>query len=202
MSGQEIGWGTALVGLVLGLAWLGINTAVRSAVERAVERTFRQWEVRFTLLHERRMEAIAEVWERLVTVRWHLDRAAGIQRLDDPRGRRHIRAAFEAGEQAVRYFATRQLFLPKEIKGQVKDLLDRMHGALIDLDMWAANEGQPDPTSVYDAMGREGRTVIRQELPQMIDALEQAFREEVEGKDASPAIRQKKVGAAANTTPT
>jgi hypothetical protein len=70
--------GLAVLALTV-LVWLAARTAVKAAVERALERKFREWEVRFSKLHERRVEVMEGMMDRLVDLKRALDAATGPQ---------------------------------------------------------------------------------------------------------------------------
>ena len=150
--------------------------------ERAVEKKFREWEVRFSKLHERRVEVMDELQDHLIDVKHALDKAAGIKwNLEDPDGVEHINAAAEAGMKAHRCLATRRYYLPKKAAKRVGEVLEEMRSIQISIltgvegKLW----GDIDPAS--DALVSNGYKGVREKLPALFDLLEQEFRSLVDG---------------------
>lgn len=169
-----------LAGAVVALAWLAVRTAVTSAVQRAVEREFRQWEVRFSKLHERRVEVMEGVMDRLVAIRWALLSATGIlQPGDDRYGVKHLEEAAEAGNEARRYFMARSYYLPTGPACRIKELLAELQETWANLYTGAEGLIQQgrSPGGPEQELMATGRAALRNKVPALIAQVEEEFRQ-------------------------
>ena len=162
--------------LVWGAVVLAMKTGLTASVEKAVEMKFRQWEVRFTSLHERRIEVTGEMQERLVAVKQALDFASGIQPMDDPHGFKHLGAVIQTSNEARRYFESRRYLFPKETAGKIEDLLTEMKAAWANLQTGAEGLARGSFAPVNSSLVAEGYSIVRKRLPPLIQEVEEEFR--------------------------
>lgn len=183
MSPYELG--LAVLALTV-LVWLAARTAVKAAVERALERKFREWEVRFSKLHERRVEVMEGMMDRLVDLKRALDAATGPQHEDDAHGYQHLLEATAAGNEAHRYFAARRYYLPKETADKVDRLLREMKAAWADVAGGTEGWLGVGPYASHKDYGElaamvvAGGKAVREKLPPIISEVEGEFRRLVE----------------------
>jgi hypothetical protein len=181
MNWSQVLAASGLMALVLApIMVLATRTLVVASVERAVEREFRQWEVRFTKLHERRVEAMEGIMDRLIELKRTLDAATGIQSLDDPHGLKHLQDATEAGREAQRYLAARRFYLPKESAEKVEALLKETKEAWASLTTGAEGRARGEIGAAHTDLLRAGYKTVRESLPGLIAEVEGSFRKVVE----------------------
>lgn len=172
-----------LAGLLAGLLGGGglLTVLVRSLIERAVERKFREWEVRFSKLHERRVEVMEGIMERLVALKRALDAASGMQPLDDPKSLKPLGEANEALREADLYVAGRRYYLPPSVGKRAEAFLKEAKGALADLITGIHTDRTPGGRDVAFAIKHEGYKAVREKLPSLIAEVEAEFRRLVRG---------------------
>lgn len=165
-------WAAAVVLLPPISTWLA-----KVFAERAVEKKFREWEVRFSKLHERRVEVMDELQDRLIDLKHALDAAADIQwNLEDPHGVEHLIAAAEAGREARRCLATRRYYLPREAADRVGEVLEEMRSIHVSILTGVEGKLRGDRDPAADSLILDGYKGVREKLPALFDELEVEFR--------------------------
>jgi hypothetical protein len=107
--------------------------------------------------------------------------------VDDPHGYQHLVEATAAGNEAHRYFAARQYYLPKATAGKVDGLLKEMKAAWADVaggtEGWLGigPYGGHEDYGDYAAMLIAGSRAVRDGLPPLIEEVAEEFRRLVEG---------------------
>lgn len=173
----------ALGAAVVALTGVVVRAAASSAVERAVERKFRQWEVRFSKLHERRVEVMEETQDRLVALKRALDAASGLQPLEDPHGLQDLQEATDALNEAARYVAARRYYLPSGTAAKLAKLLSETRTAWASMVTGAQfpARGGLETSSSSTLMRIEGFQAVREKLPPLLTEVEEEFRRLVRG---------------------
>lgn len=170
----------AVVVVVPVLVWLATRTAVASAVERAVEKKFRDWEIRFSRLHERRVDVMEGVMDSLVAIRWALLAATDIAPPnDDAYVMKHLAKAASAGDKARQFFMARKYYLPKKSADRIEELLAKLQEAWAELYTGAEGlirQGPAGGAPEKDLM-RSGTESLRKEVPLLIEQIEVEFRD-------------------------
>lgn len=162
---------------LLTLFGLAIRRLVASTVERVVEQKFRAWEVRFSKLHERRVEVMEGLQDRLVKLQDALDLAGGL----DPKD---VAGAAEALAEAEQFTRTRRYYFPKETADQLLGLLlskaNTIQGGFSGLAFYLRS-GKDIPDK---AMNRAEQAFadVASELPQLMAKIEEEFRRLVRGE--------------------
>jgi hypothetical protein len=167
----------AINAALLTLLGLAMRTVVASTVERVVEQKFRAWEVRFSKLHERRVEVMEGLQDRLVKLQGALDLAGGL----DPK---HVAEAAEALIEAEHFTRTRRYYFPKETADQLLGLLlskaNAIHGGFSGLTFYL-RRGKDIPDAALKR-AEQAFTDVASELPHLMAKLEEEFRRLVRGE--------------------
>lgn len=166
-------FGAALIALVK----VGLNAGVAAAAERAVEKKFREWEVRFTVLHERRVAVIEALVVRFADLKAHLDQSISIKPTGgDGFGLEHLSAAATAGNEINRFLAARRYYFPKSTLTKIAAALDTLKSAHIELSIGAEGQVHGRGTDTHVAMYSEGFKKLRKTVPPLVEAVEDEFR--------------------------
>ncbi len=171
---------SAVVAVLTPIVVLVVRKAVEAVIDKAVAHQFKRWEVRFTKLHERRVEVMEGMIDRLVALRNALDDASGIQSLDDPHGLEPLQRATEAGREADRFFAARRYYLPQATADCVAQAIATMKEGWANLSTGQEGHARGERDASYSALVSEGFKVMRHKLPPAIAEVESAFRRLVE----------------------
>jgi hypothetical protein len=171
---------SAVVVVVTPVVVLVVRKTVEAVIDKAVAHQFKRWEVRFTKLHERRVEVMEGLIDRLVALRNALDDASGIQPLGDPHGLESLQRATGAGREADRFFAARRYYLPEDTADCVAKAIATMKKGWADLSTGQEGHARGQRDAAYGALVSSGFRVIREQLPPAIAEVEGAFRRLVE----------------------
>ena len=190
-------WTQTVIGtLILGLVWLLCREALKRVLDKDVERFKRELDkdverfktelqkavfehqVRFSSLHEKQAEVVAQVYASLVQVdRDVLEYVKQFTYTTDPTHEQKI-AAVEASYKAFRdCFYPRQIYLPKATRERVKALANKLAGVANKMTQGlkygklpSSAEGEPPKDLRGEAWDDFGR-----QIPQLLTALEDDF---------------------------
>lgn len=159
------------------LAWLAARTAVAAAVERAIERKFREWEVRFSLLHTRRLDALEMIQEHLADTRAALESAKPyLEPVDNPAElQRHLSEATAGWRKASRTLASRRFYFPPATCAKLEDLLDGLKCT----NLWAMIMEYGESSNQSEGFRRRTKAKygeLRDQVQVMSDEIDQEFR--------------------------
>lgn len=150
----------------------------KAAVERAVEKKFREWEVRFSMLHERRIGVLEAVKEHVVDAQQALDAAqvyldASIEgeELDELLGEADL-----AWRRATRTLASRQFYLPPETGRRVERLLHDIRWTNLHATFIGDSSGDKDDLQIAREESRQAYLELRDRLPNVIEEIDGEFR--------------------------
>lgn len=136
-------------------------------------------EVRFSRLHERRAEIVAELYSKLAdAVNATADFVSIIEWLGAPSKEHKYRIAMEKIVEFFSYFDSKRIFLSAELCLQIENFVDKIRDPAIEFSEYM-NDTRQDPE-----LGKEKRvvwskvwkSVTREDVPQARKALETEFR--------------------------
>jgi len=174
---------------VAALAWL-LKFLFSSGLQRDLERYKRELYVkqferqaRFSLIHQKRAEVIAELYARLARARARIGELVAIFQ---PGGQSLIekkKLTAEVFNDANSYFQERRIFLQEEIAENVDLVFKAMWEALIEFDtaQRGSDEYKPDNTGLWIQSFKR----IREELPPLMKKMEAQFRLEIDAIDSN-----------------
>ena len=174
---------------VAALAWL-LKSLFSSGLQRDLERYKRELDAkqfeqqaRFSLIHQKRAEVIAELYARLARAKARLGELVAIYQ---PGGQSLIekkKGTAEAFNDANSYFHERRIFLPEEIAESVDVVFEAMRDAFIEFDtaQRGSDEYKPDNTGLW-IQSFKG---VREKLPPLMKKMEAQFRCEIGAIDST-----------------
>jgi hypothetical protein len=156
---------------------------LRTDSDREIERLkneFRMAElehkVRFSKLHEKRAEVIANIYGLMVESNWYAQRYAYTNRLEG-----QMDAVAEAAKEKItelsRYFELHRLYLPNSICIVLNQFVSKMHLIVSALGIYFPGQDEPSPTRKQQSEKMEQiAKAFETELPAVKSLLESEFR--------------------------
>lgn len=164
-SGITTAW---LTGVILLVGWF-VRIAVEKRVEKAVEKKFRDWEVRFSLLHERRVRVMEGLLDQLVGLRQALERSINTNE--------NFPDAEDALAKAEHFIAARKYYFARELGNQLLEVVRKARGALGPVKRFARDvdrdEGASDKVIERYVQALEQ---VAEDLPRLMEEVEEEFR--------------------------
>jgi hypothetical protein len=176
--------------LVVGaVAWL-----LRKFFERGFQRDLEMYkselaranhehQTKFSLIHQKRADVIADLYGRLAKAKGLLGDLVGLfqpggQSLPDKK-----KKVADAYNEASSFFFQHRLFIPESTAVKVEQVLDAMREAFYSFDtaQMGHDEYKPDQTGLWV----EAHKAVRDKLPPLLGELEEQFREAIGGIEKS-----------------
>lgn len=188
-----LGWGAALLwATIIAAGWVASRWLDRrlkhyeamlqrdtETMKAVLDRLNKEHEVRFSLLHGRRAELIADLWEKIRDAYAHtLVLAARVEReMDLELSRNSAEAAWDAVRTATDLLQKRKIWLSNELSRQIDGLLRELFWPSFKYHYYLESKySAPEVLdSVKEWAGKNGET------EGLIEALEQHFRSELSG---------------------
>lgn len=138
-------------------------------------------QVRFSKLHEKRAEVIAELYRRLCTALWDSESfLSPLQFAGEPgQGDKHT-TAMNSLVHAYRYFGEHRIYLPHEMGVSLEKLISDTRQEVIRLGVWLGSDDQSLPGHAQKTKHETWMAAwdaIKKDIPQAMHALEEEFRE-------------------------
>lgn len=166
--------------LVGALAYL-LRTLFDRGLERDLERhkselaaQLFEHQTKFSIIHEKRAEVIAELYGRLARAHRELAKLTAAFQPGGQSLRGKKQQAADACNKADEFFNERRLYLDLKTSEKIDKTLETMKSAFIDFDMAQQSDVyQPDSSGLWGQASKQ----IRDDLPPLLNELEGQFQD-------------------------
>lgn len=137
-------------------------------------------QVRFSKLHEKRAEVIAELYSKLRTALWNSESfLAPVQWAGDPNPKEKHLTAMNSLVEAYRYFGEHRIYLPEELCDSLEKLIRDTRAEVIRLGVWIDHDERSLPSHAQNQKHESWMaawSAITTDIPKATHALEEEFR--------------------------
>ncbi len=129
-------------------------------------------QTKFSLVHEKRAEVIANLYSRLMKARRLMAQLTAVIQWGDQSLTEKKKRAADACNDANDYFNEHRIYLNNGTGAKVEAILEKMNSAFIDFDTaQPGTEYRPDPSGLWMQANKQ----IKDEFPPLLEELENQF---------------------------
>ncbi len=162
---------------------LGLQSQSATAIEQLksqLQREHMQHQIRFSKLHEKRAEAIANFYEQFTEAMWEAESFLSPFQMagDRPPAEKHVEAMNKIVD-VYRYFGKHKIYFPDETCASVDSVLGEVRRLVIELGVWVRYEDQALPAHAAEQKFKtwiKNAETIKNDIPPTIKKLEDEFR--------------------------
>ena len=160
--------------LLLVIAFLG-----RSLVSNFLSKDLERFKIRFSKLHEKRAEVLAELYKLLVAAVWATDSfATPLELAGEPDKKVKFQEAMKAITEYFRFFDQHRIYLPAALCASLEDFAKKLRVPTINMGVFLRIDYPSDRTSNEKAEAWIAAwNSVQQDVPKLRAALEAEFRD-------------------------
>jgi hypothetical protein len=137
-------------------------------------------QVRFSRLHEKRADVIAELYGHLVESLWETESfLSPIEWVGEPSKREKHQKSMNKLVELYRYFDKHKIYLPPEVCASLEDLVQHIRSQVIKFGIWVRLEDQElsdESHTLKNDAWDSGWDAIKNQVPLARESLENEFR--------------------------
>lgn len=170
--------------LLLVLSFLGrsfVNNALHKDLEKfkgELQLAATEHQIRFSRLHEKRAEVIAELYKLLVNATWKAESfTSPMEWTGEPDKKKKYIAATNAIAEYFRFFDQHRIYLSPTLCARLEDFAKRLRLPVMQFGVWLRHEYLTEQAAKEkDETWTSAWNTVKNDVPQLREAIESEFR--------------------------